>query len=155
MKTPSSAETLVPREKTRRTSVTGLSPELLAQSARRLRIVALVYAFVFFMSDPLQAILFSEERARFLASAIRWAPSTISIAAALLVAALTCNRRISVKTVLTLGLMFEVAACFGIAAAQFLDASRYAGDKPWAGLSWVAVWMSSFTVIIPSPPRRA
>src|SRR5262249_49439041 len=50
---------------------------------------------------------------------------------------------------------FEVAASFGIAAAQFLDASRYAVAPPWAGLSWVAVWMSSFTVIIPSPPRRA
>src|SRR5215471_13964313 len=155
MKTPSSAETLVPREKTRRTPVTRLPPELLAQSARRLRIVALLYAFVFFMSDPLQAILFSEERARYLASPIRWAPSTISIVVALLVAALTWNRRIAVETVLTLGLVFEVAASFGIAAAQFLDGSRYAVDKPWAGLSWVAVWMSSFTVIIPSPPRKA
>src|SRR5215471_8169291 len=103
MKTPSSAETLVPREKTRRTPVTRLPPELLAQSARRLRILALLYAFVFFMSDPLQAILFSEDRARFLASAIRWAPSTISIATALLMAGLTWNRRIAVKNLLTLG----------------------------------------------------
>ena len=155
MKTPSSVETLIPRENTRRTPVTGLSLELLAQSAQRLRIVALLYAFVFFMSDPLQAILFSEQRARFLASPIRWAPSTISIAVALLVAAVTWNRRIAVEIVLTLGLVFEVAASFGIAAAQFLDASRYAVAPPWAGLSWVAVWMCSFTVIIPSPPRRA
>src|SRR5437867_643968 len=155
MKTPSSAETLVPREKAQRRPVTGLSPDLLAQSARRLRILALLYAFVFFMSDPLQAILFSEERARFLASPIRWAPSTISIAAALLVAALTLNRRIAVEIVLTLGLVFEVAASFGIAAAQFLDASAYAVEPQWVGLSWVAVWMCSFTVIIPSPPRRA
>src|SRR5215510_12622428 len=155
MKTPSSVETLIPRENTRRTPVTGLSLELLAQSARRLRIVALLYAFVFFMSDPLRAILFSEERALFLASPIRWAPSTISIAVALLVAAVTWNRRIAVEIVLTLGLVFEVAASFGIAAAQYLDASRYAVAPPWAGLSWVAVWMASFTVIVPSPPRRA
>src|SRR5262245_5351187 len=101
MKTPSSVETLVPRQKTRRTSITGLSPELLTQSAERLRIVALLYAFVFFMSDPLQAILFSEERARFFASTLRWAPSTISISAALLVAVLTWNRRIPVEIVLT------------------------------------------------------
>src|SRR5262245_52849031 len=138
MKTPSSAATLIPREETGRTPVTGLSPELLAQSARRLRILALLYAFVFFMSDPLQAVLLSDQRARFLASAIRWAPSTISIAAALLVAALTWNRRIRVETVLTLGLVFEVAASFGIAAAQFLDASHYTVVPPWAGLSWVA-----------------
>ena len=70
-------------------------------------------------------------------------------------AALTWNPRIPVETILTLGLVFEVAASFGIAAAQFLDVSRYAGDKFWIGLSWVAVWMSSFTVMIPSPPRRA
>src|SRR5262245_52518274 len=155
MKTPSSAETLIPRENTRRTPVTGLSLELLAQSARRLRTVALLYAFVFFMSDPLRAILFSEERARFLSSPIRWAPSTISIAMALLVVALTWSRRVAVKTVLSWGLVFEVAASFGIAAAQYLDASRYAVERPWAGLSWVAVWMSCFTVLIRSPPRRA
>jgi eukaryotic-like serine/threonine-protein kinase len=155
MKTPSSAETLFPRETTQRTPVTGLPAELLAESARRLRIVALLYAFVFFMSDPLQAILFSDERARFLTMPIRWAPSTISIATALVVAALTWNRRVAVETLLMLGLVFEVVGSFGIAAAQFLDASRYAGDSPWVGLSWVAVWMSSFTVIIPSPPRRA
>src|SRR5262249_16541872 len=105
-----------------------------------------------------QAVLLSDQRARFLASAIRWAPSTISIGVALLVAALTWNRRIHVETVLTLGLVFEVAASFGIAAAQFLDASQYTVVPPWAGLSWVAVWMARFTVIVPSPPpppRRA
>ena len=107
------------------------------------------------MSDPLQPILFSQERARFLATPLRWAPSTISIATALLVAALTWNRRIAVEKVLNLGLLFEVAASFGIAAAQFLDGTRYAQEPPWVGLSWVAVWMCSFTVIIPSPPRKA
>jgi serine/threonine-protein kinase len=155
MKTPSAVETLVPRETIGRTPVTGLSPELLDQSARRLRIVALLYAFVFFMSDPLQAILFGEMRAVFLASPLRWAPSTISISMALVVALLTWNRRISIEALLTLGLVFEVVASFGIAAAQYLDPSRYTDAPPWAGLSWVAVWMSSFTVIIPSPPRRA
>src|SRR5215471_15133564 len=108
MKTPSSAETLFPRETTRRTTVTGLPPELLAESARRLRIVALLYAFVFFMSDPLQAILFVDERARFFATPIGWAPSTISIATALVVAALTWKRSVAVETLLMLGLVFEV-----------------------------------------------
>ena len=155
MKTPSSVETIYPLRAIRRTPATGLSSEVLSQSARRLGILAALYAFVFFMSDPLLAILVSDERARFLSSPIRWAPSTISIAMAFLVAALTWSRRVAIKTVLSWGLIFEVAASFGIAAAQFLDASRYAVEPPWAGLSWVAVWMSSFTVLIPSPPRRA
>ena len=155
MKTPSSIETLVPRETTEQARVTALPYELLAESAQRLRIVALLYAFVFFMSDPLQAILFTDERARFLSGPLRWAPSTISIATALIVAALTWKRQIPVEVVLKMGLVFEVVASFGIAAAQFLDAKLYTTQPPWAGLSWVAVWMASFTVIIPSPPRSA
>ena len=155
MNAPSSAETLFPRETTRRKSVTGLPAELLAESARRLRIVALLYAFVFFMSDPLQAVLFADERVGFLATPIRWAPSTISIATALVMAALTWKPWVAIEILLMLGLVFEVVGSFGIAAAQFLDAGRFAANSTFVGLSWVAVWMSSFTVIIPSPPRRA
>ena len=119
MKTPSSAETLLPRDRGRRTHVTGLPPDLLAQAARRLRIVTILYAFAFFISNPLTAILIPEERVNFLSSAIRWVPSAVSITAALLVAALTWNRRIAVGTVLTVGLVFEVVGSFGIAAAQY------------------------------------
>ena len=150
-----SADTLLPGEAERQTRVTGLPPGLLAQSARRLRVVALQYAFVFFMSDPLLAILFPEDRAAFLSSALRWAPATISITTALLVAGLTWSKRIAVGTVLDMGLGFEVVGSFGIAAAQYLDPSRYAAGPPWAGLSWVAVWMIGFTVVFPSEPRKA
>jgi eukaryotic-like serine/threonine-protein kinase len=150
-----SANTLLPRDVQPRTSVSGLSPQLLSQSARRLRILALQYAFVFFMSDPLLAILFPEDRATFLASALRWAPATVSISTALLVALSTWSTRIPVGTILDLGLVFEVVGSFGIAAAQYLDPSRYAAGPPWLGLSWVAVWMIGFTVVVPSPPRRA
>src|SRR5215475_3584262 len=122
MNAPSSAETLFPRETTRRTSVTGLPAELLAESARRLRIIALLYAFVFFMSDPLQAVLIADERVRFLATPIGWAPSTISIATALVMAALTWKPWVAIEILLMLGLVFEVVGSFGIAAAQFLDA---------------------------------
>ena len=148
-----SAETLLPGRRPR-TRVSGLPPHLLAQSARRLRIVALQYAFVFFMSDPLLAILFADERAVFLASPLRWAPATLSITTALIVAGLTYSRRIAVEVVLDTGLLFEVVGSFGIAAAQYLHPSRYAAGPPWAGLSWVAVWMIGFTVVIPSQPRR-
>jgi hypothetical protein len=155
MSVPGSAETLLPREAKPGTRAGGLSPELLAQSARRLRILALQYAFIFFMSDPLLAILFLEDRTVFLSSALRWAPSGLSIAMALLVAALTLSRRVAVRTVLDMGLAFEVVGSFGIAAAQYLDPSRYAAGPPWIGLSWVAVWMIGFTVVVPSEPRRA
>jgi eukaryotic-like serine/threonine-protein kinase len=137
------------------TQTTGLPPDLLAQAAQRLAIVALLYAFVFFVANPLTALLFAQARPHFFGSVLNWAPSTVSIAFALIVAALTRNRRIPVRTVLTLGLWFEVIGSFGIAAAQYLDGQRYATEPPWAGLSWVAVWMLAFTVMIPSPPRKA
>jgi serine/threonine-protein kinase len=110
---------------------------------------------VFFMSNPFTAILFPDERVEFLSSILRWGPSAASISAALVVAALTWNRRIAIETVLIVGLLFEVVGSFGIAAAQYLDVNRYATAPPWGGLSWVAVWMLGFTVMIPSPPRWA
>jgi len=150
-----SAETLLTRAAKSQTRSSGLPPALLAQSARRLRLLALQYAFVFFMSDPLLAILFRDQRTAFAASPLRWVPSVVSITTALLVAALTWSRRMSVATVLGTGLVFEVAGSFGIAAAQYLDPSRYSVGPPWAGLSWVAVWVIGFTVVVPSRPQRA
>lgn len=142
-------------ETPRRTQLSGFPPDLLAQSARRLRTGALLYAFVFFMSNPLPAILFPDERERYLASVLHWAPSIVSITAAVAIAGLTTSRRISVATILMLGLVFEVIGSFGIAAAQYLDFSRWAARPPWAGLSWVAIWMLGFTVMVPTPPRWA
>jgi hypothetical protein len=138
-----------------RTRLTGLPPDLLAQSAKRLRTLALLYAFLFFMSEFLPVLLFEEARAFLFAIPIRWVPSAVSIAVALLVAASTWSARVAVGTALTLGLVFEVVGSFGIAIAQYADPSRYAIAPPWAGLSWVAVWMLAYTVIVPSPPRRA
>src|SRR5262245_26313340 len=97
---PLSSETMLPRDQRPTTRTTGLPPELLSKSAKRLRLLALQYAFVFFMSDPLGAILFPIERAAYLGSALRWVPSVTSIAAALLVAVMTNSRRIALGTIL-------------------------------------------------------
>jgi len=148
---PLSSETMLPRDHPR---TTGLPPELLSKSAQRLRLLALQYAFVFFMSDPLGAILFPTERAAYLGSALRWVPSVTSIVAALLVAVMTYSGRIALSTVLVVGQIFEVVGSYGIAVAQYLDASHYGAGLP-SGLSWVAVWMIGFTIVIPSEPRRA
>ena len=131
-------ETLLPREQPPgqlQTRATGLPPDLLAQAARRLRILSLQYALIFFVSDPLMALLFPDQRAAFVESPLRWLPSVISIASALTLAALTRSRRIPVTTLLDLGLAFEVIGSFGIAAAQYLHPSRYVEGPPWLGLS--------------------
>jgi hypothetical protein len=59
----------------------------------------------------------------------------VSIAVALIVAASTWSARVAVGTELTLGLVFEVVASFGIAIAQYADPSRYDIRAAVAGLS--------------------
>jgi len=78
----------------------------------------------------------------------------ISIAIALVVAAQTRNPQISVRVVVLIGLGFEVASSYGIAAAEFLDPTVLDFNARWVGLPWVAVWTLLFTVVVPSSSRR-
>ena len=134
---------------------TGLPIDLLIQSVSRLRVLALLYAFVFFMVAVFPALLFRQDRARMLGSFVLWGPRVISIAVALFVAALIRSARMPLSVKLNIGLAFEVAASYGIAAAEFLDPSSLAVKGSWTGLSWVAVWTALFTVVVPTKPRRA
>jgi eukaryotic-like serine/threonine-protein kinase len=135
---------------------TELPEDLLNQSAARLRTLAWLYAFVFFMAGLFPVLFFSDDRALFFADAVLWAPPVISIAVALIVAGLLGTDRVPRRVALSIGLVFEVAASYGIAAAEFLNPE---GPKttvvPFLGLSWVAVWTVLFTVVVPTPPRRA
>ena len=135
--------------------ISTLPADLMAQSARRLRVVAWLYAFVFTMSAPVPALFVPGDRAAFFGTVSRWAPPLVSILTALVVARLTRHPRVSGSTLVALGLAFQVAGSYGIAAAQYLDPQLHATMAPTAGLSWVAVWMLSFTVIVPAPPRWA
>lgn len=152
-------ETLLLPQKGRRTSssgasVAGLPADLLSQSAARLRTLALLYAFVFFMAGFFPALLFPGDRARLFESFTMWGPGVIAIAGALLVAAVIQSARVPFPAVMNIGLAFEVASCYGIAAAEFLDPRGLDLKTTWLGLSWVAVWTLLFTVVVPTPPRR-
>lgn len=151
---PYSNESLFLRDDGLRGRNSGLPPDVLAQSARRLRILALLYAVVFFMAGYFPALLSSGDRVRLFSRFILWGPGAISMAVALLVAALTSIPRIPLGAVLVIGLAFEVASSFGIAAAEFLDPTALDFNAHWLGLSWVAVWTLLFTVVVPSSPRR-
>src|SRR2546423_406557 len=72
----------------------GLPVDLLSQSAGRLRVLALLYAFVFFMAGVFPALIFPDDRARFLGSFLQWAPGVIGIGVALLVAAVILSARL-------------------------------------------------------------
>ncbi|HEV7365606.1 MAG TPA: protein kinase [Gemmatimonadales bacterium] len=131
----------------------GFPTDLLRQSAGRLRILALLYAFIFFMAGIFPALLF--DRTHFLASFVQWGPGVIGIGVALLVAAVIRSDRLPLPTVMNLGLVFEVASSYAIAAAEFGDPMGLEMHGGFLGLSWVAVWVVLFTVVVPTTPRRA
>ena len=74
---------------------------------------------------------------------------------ALLVAAVIRSARFSLPTVMSLGLAFEIASSYAIAAAEFADPMGLEMHRGFLGLSWVAVWVVLFTVVVPTTPRRA
>jgi serine/threonine-protein kinase len=131
----------------------GFPTDLLRQSAARLRILALLYAFVFFMAGIFPALIF--DRARFLGSFVQWGPGVIGILVALLVAAVIRRDRLPLPTAMNLGLAFEIASSYAIAAAEFGDPMGLEMHGGFLGLSWVAVWVVLFTVVVPTSPRRA
>jgi len=132
----------------------GLPLDLLQQSAGRLRTLALLYAFVFFMAGILPALLIPEERAHFLGSFTQWGPGVIGILVALVVAAVIRSERFSLTTVMKSGLVFEIASSYAIAAAEFADPMSLEIHRGYLGLSWVAVWVVLFTVVVPTRPGR-
>ena len=56
---------------------------------------------------------------------------------------------------MSIGLAFEIASSYAIAAAEFADPMGLEMHNGMIGLSWVAVWIVLFTVVVPTPPRRA
>ena len=131
-----------------------LAPELLKESARRLRVLALLYAFTFFMAGILPSLASPIDRAHFLQEPAHWAPGVASIALALVVAVFARSARVPLTTVFNVGLMFEIVSCYGIAIAEYIEPSRLNANG-WIGLSWVAVWAPLFTVVIPTRPAKA
>jgi len=143
------------RDPTARRISSGFPADLLSQSAARLCILALLYAFVFFMAGIFPALLFPGDRARFLGSFLQWGPSVIGILVAVLIAAVIQGPRVPLPTAMNLGLAFEIVSSYAIAAAEFADPMTLETHRGWLGLSWVAVWVVLFTVVVPTSPRRA
>jgi eukaryotic-like serine/threonine-protein kinase len=133
----------------------GFPADLLRQFAARLRTLALLYALVFFLAGILPQLLIPEEREEFLGNVVYWAPGVIGIAVALVMAALIRSARLPPAKVMNLGLVFEIASSYAIAAAEFGDPTDIETHRGYLGLSWVAVWVVLFTVVVPTTPRRA
>jgi serine/threonine-protein kinase len=136
-------------------ATTGLPPDLLNRAATRLQILAWLYAFTFFMADFFPSFLLPQARAVLLDTVVNWAPGFISIAVAVSVALVIRATRPRPATVMVLALGFEVTGSYGIAAAEFLHPLGLTRSTTSVGLSWVAVWMLLFNVVVPTVPRYA
>lgn len=135
---------------------TTLPAALMEQSARRLRVMALLYAAVFFFAGTVPVLLLPDERAAFLGSAARWVPTFLAIGSGLLVAFVASRPRLSSERVVRLGLIYQVVGSIGIAWVEYMQpAAGTTAMSPMHGLSWVAVWMLSFTIVVPSHPSSA
>ena len=114
--------TLLPSD-ARDAAARGISSEfpadLLGQAAGRIRVLALLYAGVFFLASILPALLYPEDRARFLGSPVQWVPGVIGIVVALLVAVVIRSPRVPLATAMNLGLVLEIASSYAIAEAEF------------------------------------
>lgn len=132
----------------------GLSTPIQIESLRRLRILALSYAFTFFMASFVPALLLAEARVMILDEWLFWLPDAIAIALGIAMAWLTRSHRLSPSAIMNVGLGFLVVSNYGIAIAEFINPFRL-DNNGWMGLSWVAVWTLLFTVAVPTRPRKA
>jgi hypothetical protein len=142
-----------------RRPTTGLPADLLQDSARRLRGMALLGAFVFLMANFVSPFLQPEGSDRLFAHLSGWLPGVLSIAMALIVALAARSPRFTPETIVNLGLVFEVIFSFGIAAAEYSEIyapiQHRPGEYGGLGLSYVAVWMLLYFIVVPAPPRKA
>lgn len=136
-------------------ATSGLPPDLLNRAAARLQTLSWLYAFTFFMAAFFPSLLFAEGRSALVERTANWATGVISITVAVSVALAVRMAGLRPAVVTGLGLVFEAVSSYGIAAAEFLQPLGAYVGVPWIGLSWVAVWMLLFNVVVPTVPRYA
>ena len=110
------------------------------------------------MAGFFPALLFEADRTLLFSRFTLWGPGAIAITVALLVAVVMRSPRVPLPIAMHIALVFEVASCYGIATAEFLDPAAIDVNVRWLGLSWVAPWTLLFTVVVPTrarPSQRA
>jgi serine/threonine-protein kinase len=135
-----------------------LPDDLLRAAAKRLRIIAIVYAAGFLVGE-LVWVLFDPAARADIVHFYGWGPPVVSILAALTVVVLVGNPRFSPQTLMNIGLVFEVVGAYGIAFSGYWGIYRglaYQNEHlAIFGLSYVAPWIMFFTIVAPSEPRKA
>ncbi len=147
-----------PSQPGRRSRAAELPDDLLRDSARRLRVIALIYAAGFVVAEAGAVLSDPLIRAEY-GSFYQWGPAAISVVVALVVAGLASSPRIAPLKLMSIGLVFEVVAAYGIAFATYWGVYRGLPYEPEHleifGLSYVAAWIMFFTIVSPNEPRKA
>ncbi len=135
-----------------------LPEDLLRDSARRLRVIALIYAAGFVVAELSVLLLDPVQREQY-RHFYGWGPGTISVTIALAVAVLAGSRRLPLQTIMNIGVAFESVAAYGIAISTYWGVYRGLAYEPEhltiLGLSFVAPWIMFYTIVIPNPPKKA
>ena len=135
-----------------------VADHLRRQAVRRLEIVAwLTFAsqFIVWLAVNLVQGTLADE----FATPLQWAFPIGVMAASAAVGLLARSERLDPALIVRLGLVYQVAISFGIAAGTYVGAFR--GVDPHAisfdrtGLTFVGPWMLIFSVLVPALPREA
>src|SRR5215211_926875 len=133
-----------------------VADHLRRQAVRRLEIVAwLTFAsqFIVWLAVNLVQGTLADE----FATPLQWAFPIGVMAASAAVGLLARSERLDPALIVRLGLVYQVAISFGIAAGSYVGAFR--GVDPHAisfdrtGLTFVGPWMLIFSVLVPALPR--
>jgi serine/threonine-protein kinase len=142
----------------RASSTAGLPPVLARLAVKRVQVLALVVFAAMATGWLFENIVQGDIRSdlRYFGE---WGAPVFMTAASLVMIVLARMPSVTVKTVLTAALVYEVAVSWGIAVSQYwgafqnTPASSMSGDT--VGFAGVALWMLFFTVVVPTEPRRA
>ena len=135
---------------------TRLPAELMARAARRLGLVAILYAVGFVLGYVIRELSIHVFGGEAYLQPTHTPGQVMTAAFALLAfaVAIVARRRVLTDTrLLQLGLVFEVVASLGIALVSYSSLWDQ-GTRPW-GISWLCAWILVFPLIMPPPPRAA
>ena len=133
-----------------------LPPDVVAKAGKRLSTAALVYACGYLLVYGSNRITswgseeFQQALVRVPLSPDVWAG--LFIALGIVVFFVARSRRIDPLRLMTLGLVFEVVAAFGI---DFDLGWGLRTGEAASGVSWVCVWIVVFPLLVPAAPAKA
>ncbi len=131
---------------------TGLPPDLLEASSRRLGVAALIYAFAYAIAFGVSRLALGELADEIPFFELGDIVATSSILLSLGVFLVARSGRVEPQMLLDIGLVYWVVSALGIDFAHY--AGLYFSGFPMMGVSWVCVWIVVFPMLVPNSPGK-